>query len=71
MGVLTDSSRFRKEWFPGYGLRSSEGYDADTGVWMDMPLALLSIPDAAEVAAAVAAGEASVVVADMMIAVPM
>ena len=72
MGVLMDSSRFRNEWFLGCGLRSSEGYEADTGVWTELPLTLPSMPEAADIAAAVAAGEASVVVAvaDMVITVP-
>ena len=66
MGVLTDSSRFRKVGvLAGCGLRSSDGYEAETGVFIVLCLAFRSIPEAAEVAAVVAAEGASVAVVDL------
>jgi len=71
MGVLIDSSRFKKAGVPGCGLRSSEGYDAETGVCTVLSLRFVSCPDAADVAATAAAGGASVVVVDMLIFDPL
>lgn len=64
MGVLMYSSFLMCAGVPGSGLRSSDGYEAETGVCRAGTLPLLSLPDAADEAAAVAV--AVVVVVDMM-----
>lgn len=70
MGVLIDSSRFTKAGVPGWGLRSSEGYDAETGVCTVLSFDLVSCPEAADVAVNAADGAASVEVVDMLICGP-